>query len=91
MVDNVRKASKSVGIKTFDLTKKQHKGRNFSRSLYFVNDLKKDQIISANDIKSIRPGFGLHPKFLNKIIGKKIKFDVLRGTRVSLEQINLDD
>lgn len=91
MVDNVRKASKSVGIKTFDLTKKQQKGRNFSRSLYFVNDLKKNQIISAKDIKSIRPGFGLHPKFLNKIIGKKINLDVLRGTRVSLEQINLDE
>ena len=91
MVDNVRKASKSVGIKTFDLTKKQQKGRNFSRSLYFVNDLKKNQIISAKDIKSIRPGFGLHPKFLNKIIGKKINLDVSRGTRVSLEQINLDE
>ena len=91
MVDNVRKASKSVGIKTFDLTKKQHKGRNFSRSLYFVNDLKKNQIISAKDVKSIRPGFGLHPKFLNKIIGKKINLDVSRGTRVSLEQINLDE
>lgn len=91
MVDNVRKASKSVGIKTFDLTKKQQKGKNFSRSLYFVNDLKKDQIVSAKDVKSIRPGFGLHPKFLNKIIGKKINLDVSRGTRVSLEQINLDD
>ncbi len=91
MVDNVRIASKSVGIKTFDLTKKQQKGRDFSRSLYFINDLKKDQIISAKDIKSIRPGFGLHPKFLNKIIGKKIKLDVSRGTRVSLEQINLDE
>ena len=91
MVDNVRKASKSVGIKTFDLTKKQHKGRNFSRSLYFVNNLKKDQIISVKDIKSIRPGFGLHPKFLNKIIGKRINLDVSRGTRVSLEQINLDE
>ena len=80
MVDNVRKASKSVGIKTFDLTKKQHKGRNFSRSLYFVNDLKKDQIISAKDIKSIRPGFGLHPKFLNKIIsGLSMYFLFLDG------------
>lgn len=52
----------------------------FRRSLYFVNYLKKNQIISEKDIRIIRPGFGLAPKNFQKIIGKKVKIDVEPGT-----------
>ena len=63
------------------------KGRDFSRSLYVVDDVKKGQIVSEKNIRSIRPGFGLHPKYLPQVIGKKFVFDVEKGTRFSLDLI----
>ncbi len=57
----------------------------FRRSLYFVNDLKKGQLITEKDIRIIRPGFGLPPNSFHKVIGKKVKKDVERGTSLSWE------
>ena len=58
------------------------------RSLYVVNDMKKGDVISNENVASIRPGFGLHPKYLKKILGKTVKYDVEKGTRFSLDYIN---
>ena len=55
----------------------------FRRSLYFVRDLEKGSIIEKKDIRSIRPGFGLEPKYLRKVINMKTKKRVLKGDRVS--------
>ena len=87
MVSLIREAEMAVGIIDYDLTAKQKKGKDFSRSLYFVNNLKKGDIITENDIKSIRPGFGLHPKFLNIIVGKKVTNNINYGDRVKLNEI----
>ncbi len=89
MVKNVLKAHNSIGNRSYSLTDKQIKGRDFSRSLYFIRDLKKGSVISHEDIKSVRPGFGLHPKFMDSIIGKTVKVDVKKASRVSLDKINL--
>ena len=59
----------------------------FKRSLYFVKDLKKGSLISPDNIRSIRPGFGIAPKNFNKIIGKKVNRDVFRGTAVKFSLI----
>jgi pseudaminic acid synthase len=87
MVSLIREAEMAVGVIDYDLTAKQIKGKDFSRSLYFINDLKAGDIITENDIKSIRPGFGLHPKYFNEIIGKKVKNDNSFGDRVELNDI----
>ena len=87
MVNLIREAEISLGIIDYNLTTKQKKGKEFSRSLYFMNDLKAGDIITENDIKSIRPGFGLHPKFFNEIIGKKVKKNMFFGDRVKLNEI----
>ena len=87
MVKSVREAEKSLGKINYNLTEKQKKGRDFSRSLYIVKDVKKGEIITNENVKSIRPGFGMHPKNLKKIIGKKFNNDYSVGTRMSFLSI----
>jgi len=73
-VDYGRKPSEQANIK-------------FRRSLYFVKDLKAGDVITAEAVKSIRPGFGLAPKYLADIVGRVVGCDVKRATAVNWEQI----
>ena len=82
MVKNVRDAEKSLGKIDYNLTEKQKKGKDFSRSLYVVKNVKKGEIITNENIRSIRPGFGMHPKMLNKILGRKFKHEMNSGDRL---------
>ena len=56
----------------------------FRRSLYFVKDINEGEMITADHVKSIRPGFGMPPKHLDQIIGKTVSSDIKRGTPVSI-------
>lgn len=87
MVKAVRSAESSIGSINYNLSEKQKLGKSFSRSLYIVEDVKKGDIISEKNVRSIRPGFGLHPKYLYEILGKKFKDDFLKGTRLTLKKI----
>ncbi|EHU2107328.1 pseudaminic acid synthase [Acinetobacter baumannii] len=60
----------------------------FRRSLYFVKDLKAGDVIDESSIRSVRPGFGLPPKFYDEILGKKVTQDVNLNTPVKLEIIS---
>ncbi len=84
MVDSIREAELAVGQVDYKLTPKQIKGKDFSRSLYVVEDIKAGEIISEQNIKSVRPGFGLHPKYFKDILGKTVMRDFKRGDRLSL-------
>ena len=84
MVTEVRKAEKALGIHSYELTSKQKSGRRFSRSLYVSEDIKSGELLSSKNIKSIRPGFGLHPKFYNDILGKKANKNLKKGTRLNM-------
>jgi len=84
MVKAVREAEKAIGSIDYSLTEKQQKGRDFCRSLYVVTDMVKGDVITTENVKSIRPGFGLHPKYLKEILGKKVIQDIEKGTRFSL-------
>ena len=88
MVQAVRNAEKAIGKIDYNLTKKQKKGRDFSRSLYIVENVLKGELISHDNVRSIRPGFGLHPKYLDQIIGKKFNNNLSKGERLTLKQIN---
>jgi pseudaminic acid synthase len=88
MVKNVRDVEKAVGIATLELSEKSAKNRDFARSLYVVNDVKEGEIFTRENIRSIRPGFGLSPKHLNDILGKKAKINLEIGTPVSWELID---
>lgn len=82
MVTGIRELEKALGQVTYELTDKQKKSREHSRSLFIVKDIKKGEIFAKENIKSIRPGFGLATKYINDIVGKKARYDVERGTPV---------
>lgn len=87
MVKAVREAEKASGIVDYTLTEKQAKGRDFSRSLYIAENIKAGEIFTDKNLRSVRPGFGLHPKYYNEIIGKKSNQDLDKGTPMQLNYI----
>ncbi|RXP45916.1 pseudaminic acid synthase [Lutibacter sp. HS1-25] len=87
MVKAVREAEKAIGIVDYSLTEKQVKGKDFSRSLYVVEDVKAGDVITENNVRSIRPGFGMHPKYFNEVLGKVFKQNITEGTPLSWELI----
>lgn len=87
MVKTVRQAEKAIGKVDYNLTDKQRKGKDFSRSLYVVEEIKAGDIITERNVRSIRPGFGLHPKYLKEILGKTFLRDMQKGSRVTINGI----
>jgi pseudaminic acid synthase len=83
MVQEVRCAEKVIGKVSYKLTEKQQAGKAFSRSLYVVKDIKKGEKFTEENIRSIRPGFGLHPKYYKDIIGITASKDFEKGDRLS--------
>lgn len=80
MVTGVREAEMAVGKVTYQLIEKVEKNRMFARSLFVVQDIKSGQRFSQENIRSIRPGYGLPPRDYKKIIGKTAKKNIKRGT-----------
>ena len=83
MVDRVREVEQSLGQVRYELTERGRKNRFFARSLFFIEDLKAGDVVTHDNMKSIRPGNGLHPKYENEIIGRVVAQDIQRGTPVS--------
>jgi pseudaminic acid synthase len=67
------------------MTEKKKKSRQFSRSLFIVKDVKAGEKITRENVKSIRPGFGMHPKYLFEVLGKEFNQDFEKGTPMSKE------
>lgn len=87
MVNAVRDTEKLLGKPTYNLDESAIKGRQFSRSLYVAKEIKKGERLSEENIRSVRPGYGLHPKYLGYLMGKCAKSDLHFGERVTLEDI----
>ena len=87
LVDQVRLAESAMGIETYELTDKQISGKRYGRSIYISNDVKKGEILTEDNIKCVRPGLSLHPRHYNNILGKKVKNDFDKGSRIKLEDI----
>lgn len=90
MVVSIRNVEKALGTVSYELSDKVKANREFSRSLFVVEDMKKGDMITEDNVRSIRPGFGLHPKYLKEILGKKVNKDLKRGTPFGLELIRGD-
>ena len=88
MVKDVRMAELSLGKTTYELTEKMRGSRSASRSLYVAEDMKAGEVITERNVRSVRPGFGLHPKYLKDILGKKVNQDLEKGTRFAWEFVN---
>jgi pseudaminic acid synthase len=80
MVKAIRETERAIGKVDYELTEIKMKNRLIGRSLFVVEDMKKGEVFTEKNIRSIRPNFGLAPKFLYEIIGKKASDDILRGT-----------
>lgn len=87
MVDNIRVIEKALGLETYKLTDKQIKSRESSRSLFVVNDINKGGIFTKNNLKSVRPGNGLHTRYYEDILGKKARVDIEKGTPITWDFI----
>lgn len=85
MVKAIREAESAIGVIDYNLTDKQKSGRAFSRSLYVSKDIKEGDVFTVENVRSVRPGYGLHPKHYNEILGKRCNKDLEKGTAFSLD------
>lgn len=85
LVEALRSAEKSLGQIHYGPTVHEARTRPFRRSLFVVRDVKKSQVLTAEDVRSIRPANGLHPRHLLEVIGRRAACDIQRGTPVSWE------
>ena len=80
-------AWKSLGFAGYDLKDSEENARKHRRSLYFIKDIKAGEVITEKHVKSIRPGFGLMPKYLDKVLQSKASHNIERGTPVTFNLI----
>lgn len=85
MVQSIRNVEEAIGRVKYPTDSSCIKGREFSRSLYVTKNMKKGDLITEDSVRSVRPGFGLHPKYLSKIIGRQVNRDIEKGMRVSFD------
>jgi N-acetylneuraminate synthase len=83
MVDAVRVAEKALGKPQFGASTHEQSSLVFRRSLFVVQDVKKGEAFNAENVRSIRPAHGLHPRYLWEVIGKRAAQDIERGTPLS--------
>ena len=88
MVRKIRDLELAMGSSKLKVTKAMKSGRKLLRSLYFVKSIKKNEKITNNNVRSIRPGGGLAPKYIKRVLSKKAKKDIKFGTPVSWKLVN---
>jgi len=87
MVKAIRNVEQAMGNGSFEITSRVKNAIKFRRSLFAVADIKKGDKFTSNNIKSLRPGLGLHPKYCHKIIGKTASKNIERGTPLDWDLI----
>ena len=87
MVQSIRNVEKALGTVAYKTDSSAIKGREFSRSLYVAKDMKAGDIITEQNVRSVRPGYGLAPKYLPEILGKRVNRDLKKGDRMILEYV----
>jgi len=83
MIKAVRETEKLLGSIDYGMTQKKKESRRFSRSLYVSKDIKKGEVFTEKNIKSVRPGYGKHPKYLNEILNTKAEMNYSFGDRLN--------
>ncbi len=87
MVRAVRETELALGSPLYEMDEAKKKSRQFARSLFVVKDIKKGDILTEENVRSIRPGYGLHPKYYDEVLGKPAAKDIERGTPLSFDLI----
>ena len=87
LVDNVRITEKAVGEAHYGFTRDEKKNRIFRRSLFCIRDIEKGEVLSEENIASVRPAYGIEPKYLKRVIGHKAKVKIKRGSPLRWKKI----
>jgi N-acetylneuraminate synthase len=87
MVAAIRTAEKALGQVCFGLSPKEEASRVFRRSLFVVQDVKRGERFTSENVRSIRPGHGLHTRHLREVLDKRAACDIERGTPLSWELV----
>lgn len=91
MVEAVRTTEKALGEVRFGAGEKESSGKVFRRSLYVVREMKRGEMFTAENVRSIRPGLGLHTRYLPEIIGRRAARDIARATPLKWEMVQTDE
>ena len=87
MVEAVRTAEQALGEAHFGASEKEEASKVFRRSLFVVEDVKRGEMFTEANVRSIRPGYGLHTRHLREVLGKRSTRDVERGTPLSWDLV----
>ena len=85
MVEDIRMAEKAIGTVKYGVSEQEKENVKFRRSLFVVKDIKKGEKLTEENIRSIRPGYGMAPKHYDEVLGKYASKDIERGTPLSYE------
>jgi N-acetylneuraminate synthase len=87
MVEAVRLAEKTLGKVNYCVSEQEATSRAFRRSLFVVQDMKAGDIFTSENVRSIRPGYGLHTRYIEQVIGRRTNQDIARGTPLAWTMI----
>ncbi len=85
--ENINNVYSTMGKKKFYRNPSENKSKIFRRSIFVVKDIKQGERLTKNNIRKIRPGYGLEPKFYDKVLGKKTKKNLYAGNPLKIQQI----
>jgi N-acetylneuraminate synthase len=88
LVVETERAWRAVGHVSYGPTAAEMPSLQFRRSLYVVQDLKVGDVLTPENVRAIRPGLGLSPKFLDRVLGRKAAVDIARGTPLAWDILN---
>ncbi|MEJ8552894.1 pseudaminic acid synthase [Tepidibacter sp. Z1-5] len=87
MVKDIKAAKKSLGKVNYILSEREEKNLQFRRSIFVVENIKKGEVLTQENIRIIRPSYGIQPKYYEMVIGKKAKIDLKKGTPLTWDVI----
>lgn len=87
MVDSIRTAKKAMGKVNYELTPEEEASKVFRRSLFITSDIAAGDLLSSKNVRAIRPGYGLPPKYLPIVLGRTAKRDLVAGTPLKWDVI----
>jgi N-acetylneuraminate synthase len=91
MAEVIRTVEKSLGIVYYGVNEQEAKSLVFRRSLFVVRDMKAGDIFTEENVRSIRPGYGLPPKHLAGVLGRAVTKNVSRGTPLTWGLVSSGD
>lgn len=88
MVKQIRNVEKALGKVTYELNQSQLESRIYSRSLFVVKDIKQGEKFTEDNVKSIRPGIGMHTKHWNEVLGRTARCNIKKGTPMQWQYVD---